>query len=239
MKGLGTLINVGTVLAGGILGLLFGKKIKDRMKETVTCVVGVAVMMMATGGVIEKMMTVNGNAITSSGTLMMICSLAIGTFIGEIVNIDRWIGIFGEWLKKKSKSQGDSQFVESFVMASCTFCIGAMTIVGAIEDGISGNYSILLAKSVLDGIMCCIMASTTGKGCVFSIIPIALIQGGITVIAMFAGSFMSEAALYNLSYVGNVLIFCVGLNLTFDKKIRVANMLPAIIAAAIWGAVAK
>ena len=234
MKGLGTLINVACILLGGICGLLFGKRIKDRMREAVITATGISVIVMALGGIMEKMLKVSEEGLSSEGSIMMICSMVIGTVIGEAIDFDALITRFGEWLKRVSKSEKDNSFVEAFVTSSCTVCIGAMAIVGSIEDGISGDYSILLAKGLLDAIIICIMAASLGKGSVFSAIPVGLLQGGVTLLAVFAGSFLTDAALYNLSYVGNVLILCVGINLVFDRKIRVANMLPAIVVAALW-----
>lgn len=208
------------------------------MKETVTVITGIAVSMMAVGGMIEKMMTVSGGSLTSTGSIMMICSLAGGAVIGECLDLDKQITRFGEWLKRRTGNQGDASFVGAFVTASCTVCIGAMAVVGSIEDGINGNYSILLAKGILDAIIICIMASTLGKGCVFSAVAVAIFQGVITIAAIFAGGFMTEPSLHALSYVGNILILCVGLNISFNRKIRVANLLPALVIAAIWGVIA-
>lgn len=231
MRGLGTIINVGCILVGGGCGLLFGAAIKERMKETVLMITGIAVMVMALGGLFEKMLVIHEKGLSMQGTMMMICSLVLGAVIGELLDLDKWITRFGEWLKKKSGSEGDASFVGAFVSASCTVCIGAMAVVGSIEDGISGDYSMLLAKGVLDAIIICIMASTTGKGSIFSALSVGVFQGLITVIAIFAGGFLSAQALDNLSYVGNVLIFCVGLNISFHTGIRVINILPAIVIA--------
>lgn len=235
MRGLGTIINVICILAGGLGGMLFGRKIKDRMRETVIIATGISTMVMAAGGIMEKMLQLTEEGLVTTGSVMMICSLVVGGIVGEIIDIDAAITRFGEWLKKKSGSEGDASFVNAFVTASCTVCIGAMAIVGSIEDGISGDYSILLAKGLLDAIIICIMAAGMGKGCVFSAIPVGILQGSVTILAIFAGGFLGTGALEYLSYVGNVLILCVGINLAFDKKIRVANMLPAIVVAAVWG----
>ena len=135
-------------------------------------------------------------------------------------------------LKKKTKSGGDGSFVEGFVTASLTVCIGAMAIVGAIEDGLTGDYSILLTKAILDLIIIMVMTCSLGKGCIFSAIPVFVLQGSVTALAVLIKPLMTEAALGNLSLVGNVLIFCVGVNLIWGKKVRVANLLPAILFAA-------
>ena len=121
--------------------------------------------------------------------------------------------------------------MDAFVTASFTVCIGAMAIVGAIEDGIFGNWSILGAKAVLDLIIIMIMTCAMGKGCIFSAIPVAILQGSVTILAKLLQPLMTASALWNVSMVGSVLIFCVGVNLIWGKMIRVANMLPAVLLA--------
>lgn len=234
MPGLGTILNTALIIVGGILGILLKKRVKESMGTALTNVCGVTVIFVAIGGVMEKMLVMEDNAFSTQGSMMMIVSIAIGTVIGELIDIDGKVEKFGAWLKVKSKSEGDNQFISAFVDASCTVCIGAMAIVGSIMDGIYHDYSILLAKGILDFIIICIMAASRGKGAIFSAIPVFLLQGVVTVVAMFAGPFMSDTALNHLSYVGSVMIFCVGLNLIRDKKIRVANMLPGLIICALW-----
>ena len=163
------------------------------------------------------------------GTLMG----AIGGFIGELLNIEDGFERFGEWLKIKSGNAKDKRFVDAFVTASLTVCIGAMAIVGSIQDGILGDYSILATKAVLDLIIIMVMSCSLGKGAVFSAIPVAVFQGSVTALAGLLRPVMTDAALANLSLIGNVLIFCVGVNLVWGKKVRVANLLPAIVVAVI------
>ena len=235
MRGLGTIINVACIIAGGLAGLLFGSRIKARMQETLMAVAGVAVVFLGLGGALEYMLTIVDGKLSSGSSMLMIASLALGAVVGALLDIEGWVERFGEWLKRKSNSGGDSGFVTSFVSASCTVCIGAMAVVGSIRDGIYGDYSILLAKGILDAIIICIMAASQGRGPVFSAIPVGIFQGVVTVVAVFAGSFMTEPALDRLSFVGSILIFCVGLNILLEKKIRVANLLPALVVAALWG----
>lgn len=235
MRGLGTIINVACIIAGGLAGLLFGSRIKARMQETLMAVAGVAVVFLGLGGALEYMLTIVDGKLSSGSSMLMIASLALGAVVGELLDIEGWVERFGEWLKRKSNSGGDSGFVTSFVSASCTVCIGAMAVVGSIRDGIYGDYSILLAKGILDAIIICIMAASQGRGPVFSAIPVGIFQGVVTVVAVFAGSFMTEPALDRLSFVGSILIFCVGLNILREKKIRVANLLPALVVATLWG----
>lgn len=234
MAGLGTLINALAIIAGGIIGMVFGKKIPERMQETLLKVNGTAVLFIGIGGVMSKMLTIKDGVVNTQGSMMMIGSLAIGTVVGELLDLDGWMHRFGVCLQKKTGNGSDSHFIEGFVSASLTVCIGAMAIVGAIADGIDGNHSILFAKAVLDLIIVMVMSASLGKGCLFSFIPVVILQGSVTLLAKLIAPLITTAALNNISYVGSVLIFCVGVNLVFDSKIRVANILPAILVAALW-----
>ena len=233
MIGLGTIINTAAILAGGALGALFGRFLSDSTQDTLTKVCGVSTLFIAITGALEGMLTVENGQIVSGGSMLVIGCLAIGAVIGELMKIEEAFERFGQWLKVKSGNAKDKGFVDAFVTASLTVCIGAMAIVGSIQDGISGDYSILTTKAVLDLIIIMVMSSSMGKGAVFSAIPVALFQGSITLLAGLVRPLMTEGALANLSLVGNVLIFCVGINLVWGKKIKVANLLPAIVIAVI------
>jgi len=192
------------------------------------------------GGALQQMYILAENGrLETTGTMMMIASLAIGAVVGEWIDLENRIERFGEWLKKKSGNADDAGFVNAFVTASLTVCIGAMAIVGSIEDGAAGNHSILFAKAVLDLIIVMVMAASMGKGCIFSAVPVGLLQGSVTAIAVLIRPFITDQAMNNLSLVGSVLIFCVGVNLFWGKKIRVANLLPSLIVAVIWAACMK
>ncbi|MCI5668079.1 MAG: DUF554 domain-containing protein [Oscillospiraceae bacterium] len=230
MPGLGTLINAAGIIIGGFAGLLFGKLIKPRMQETMTCACGICVIFLGIAGAMEKMLTAHENGtLVSSGTMMVIASVVLGALLGEIINIEAGLERFGGWLKKVTHSEGDGGFIDGFVNASLTVCIGAMAVVGAIQDGIYGDYSTLTAKAVLDLIIIMIMTSAKGKGCIFSAIPVIAFQGVITALSRLIEPIMTEPALSNLSLVGSILIFCVGVNLVWGKKVRVANFLPGIV----------
>ena len=168
MAGLGTLMNVAGILAGGLAGLIFGKFMTQRYQDTLTMACGVSVMFIGIAGTMEKMMSVAGQSLTSGGTMMMIGSFMIGSLLGEWMNIEHYLEELGRWLKAKTGSSGDKLFVDGFVTASLTVCIGAMAVVGAIQDGIYGNYSILAAKAVLDLIIILVMTASMGKGCLSS-----------------------------------------------------------------------
>lgn len=233
MIGMGTLINTGAIVVGGILGHLFGRFIKEDSQDTLNKVCGVCVLFIGMAGAFQGMFAVAGDKLISGGTMMIIASLTLGALIGEILGIEAGFERFGEWLKIKTGNAKDKMFVDGFVTASLTVCIGAMAVVGAIQDGLTGDYSTLATKGVLDLIIIMVMTCSLGKGCVFSAIPVALLQGSITLLARLIKPIMTDMALANLSLVGSILIFCVGLNIVWGKKIRVANLLPAVIIAVI------
>ena len=233
MYGLGTIINTAAIVAGGAGGALFGRFLKENVQDTLTRVCGVSTLFIAITGALEQMLTIENGAIVSGGAMLVILCLTIGAVIGELLNLEGAFECFGEWLKRKTGNAKDKRFVDAFVTASLTVCIGAMAIVGTIEDGITGDYSILATKAVLDFIIIMVMSCSMGRGAVFSAIPVAILQGSITALAGLVRPLMTEAALNNLSMVGNVLIFCVGINLVWGKKVRVANLLPAIVIAVI------
>ena len=233
MYGLGTIINTAAIVAGGVGGALFGRFLKEKVQDTLTKCCGISTLFIAVTGALEQMLSVENGAVVSHGAMLVIGCLTIGAVIGELLDLEGAFERFGEWLKQKTGNAKDKRFVDAFVTVSLTVCIGAMAIVGSIEDGITGDYSILATKSVLDFIIIMVMSCSMGRGAVFSAIPVAILQGSITALAGLLRPVMTAAALGNLSMVGNVLIFCVGINLVWGKKVRVANLLPAIVIAVI------
>jgi len=234
MIGLGTVINTAGIVAGGILGLCFGKLLPVRFQETLNRACGISILFIGISGALEGMLTTVDGAIVSARGLFVVVCLAPGALIGELLNVENGFERFGCWLKLKTGNSRDKRFVDGFVTASLTVCIGAMAIVGALQDGLKGDYSILTTKAVLDLIIILVMTGSMGKGCIFSAIPVALLQGGVTALSQLIRPLMTDAALENLSLIGNILIFCVGVNLVWGKKIRVANLLPAIVIAVIF-----
>ena len=231
MIGIGTIINSAAIVAGGLVGHFTGKLFHQEQQDALNKACGVSVLFIAIAGAMQGMLYIDGGKILSGKSMLVVLCLALGTVIGEMIGIEKGFEYFGEWLKRKTGNSGDKQFVEAFVTASLTVCIGAMAIVGAIQDGISGDYSTLAVKAVLDFIIIAVMTSSLGKGCVFSAIPVFLFEGAITLLARLISPIMTETAIAYLSLIGSILIFCVGLNLVWGKKVRVANMLPAVILA--------
>lgn len=228
---IGTLINTGAILIGGVSGHLFGSLLKDRHQETLTMACGIGTLFIGIAGAMQYML--HNDLFPKGGTMLVVVCLALGGLVGEILNIERGFERFGEWLKVKTGNAKDQGFVNGFLTASLTVCIGAMAIVGAIQDGITGDWSILGAKSILDLVIVMVMTCSLGKGCVYSAIPVFLWEGALTLLASAIKPVMTDAAMGYLSLVGNVLIFCVGLNLVWGKRIRVANLLPAVVFAVI------
>ena len=240
MTGLGTIINSAAIVGGGVIGLFTGKLFRQEQQEALNKTCGISVMFIAIAGAMQGMLNIDGGKILSGKSMLVVLCLAFGTIIGEILGIEKGFERFGEWLKMKSGNSGDKMFVNAFVTASLTVCIGAMAIVGAIQDGISGDFSTLAVKAVLDFIIVAVMTSSLGKGCIFSAIPVFIFEGAITLLARLISPVMTETAVAYLSLIGSVLIFCVGLNLVWGKMVRVANMLPAVVFAVLaaylsWG----
>lgn len=234
MIGLGTVFNAAGIVIGGIVGIIIGKGLKQRFQDILMTVLGISIIFMSISGALKEILVISNNQITTQGTYMIIISLVLGALIGELINIEARIIQFGEWIKKKTNNKKDTLFVDGFVTASLTVCVGAMAVIGSINDGLSGDYSILLTKAILDSVIILVMTTSLGKGCVFSVIPVVLFQGTITLTAKLILPVMTAQAISNLSLVGSILIFCVGVNLAFDKRIKVANLLPAIVFAVLY-----
>lgn len=232
--GLGTLINSAFVLAGGLLGFLFGRSLRASYQEIMVKACGVSTLFIGASGTFKHMLTITDGQLGTTGEMLLVISLCLGGLIGEVLGIEQSMDRFGEWLKVKSHSERDPRFIEGFTSASFTLCIGAMAIIGPMNDALYHDYTILTTKGILDMIIVMALTASLGRGAVFSVIPMAIWQGLMTVLASFLGPLMNEAALSCLSLVGNVLIFGVGVNLAFGKKLKVANYLPALVIAVIW-----
>lgn len=228
MLGLGTIINSASIVIGGILGLFAGRLFKTEQQESLSKTCGISVIFIAISGAMEGMLKISGSKIISGKAMLVVLCIALGTIIGELIGIEKGFERFGEWLKRKTGNSGDTSFVNAFVTASLTVSVGAMAIVGAIQNGLLGDYSTLAVKSVLDCIIIAVMTSSMGKGAIFSAIPVFAFEGCITLLAKLVSPIMTQTAVAYLSLIGSVLIFCIGVNLVWGKKLNVANMLPAV-----------
>jgi uncharacterized membrane protein YqgA involved in biofilm formation len=234
MRGLGTIANVAAVVAGGLLGILVKNGLKQRFQDILIKALGLSTIFLGIAGALTGLLDISADGeIATTGTAVLIASLVGGSLIGEWINIERWLERFGEWLKRKAKSENDTGFVNGFITTSLVICVGAMAVVGSIEDGLTGNASMLYAKAALDGVIVMIFASTYGKGAIFSAIPVGIFQGAITLLAGLIAPLLGETVIAGLSFVGSAQIFCVGINLVFGNKFKVANMLPALLIAGV------
>ena len=232
MVGTGTLVNVAAIVLGGLLGVLVPGVLKEHYQDGILKAVGLAIVFLGASGALTGLLTVEGGRLSTVGvrdTLAMVLAMALGALAGEFVDLDRHMEQLGAWLKAKADRGGDSQFIQGFVTASLTVCIGAMAIVGAIQDGLTGNAATLYTKAVLDFILVMIFASLYGKGAIFSALPVGVLQGTITLFAGLLSPVFRQPVIDNLSFLGNMLIFCVGINLCFGTRFKVANLLPALV----------
>ena len=213
-------VNMALVLVGSAVGLLLKNRFSERMGQAVMkglglCTIGIGMSSLLGG----------------KDTLCTIICVALGTILGEWLNIEKGMDDLGELLRRKLiKGEGNSRFVEGFVNATVLYCVGAMSINGAIAVGINGDYSILISKSVMDMVSSITFAAAMGIGVPFAVIPILLYEGGLTLLAGVVGPYLSAAVITEMSAVGGAIIVGIGLNLLGASKegIRVSNMLPAI-----------
>lgn len=224
----GTLINVFAVILGGLLGILLKKGIKNEIMENVMKAEGVAVFIIGMNGVLTNMLSVGTDGkISENGGLVLLISLALGAFIGEIAKLDDRINSLGKWVEGKVKSNG---FSKGFVSAFIIFCVGSMSIIGAVNDGLSGDSSVLIVKSTLDFITAMVLASAMGIGVVFACVPLFAYQGLISLFALQIKPLIeSNPEMMNqFSMVGYAIIMCIGINFIAGQKIKTANLLPAM-----------
>ena len=229
MIGLGTIVNTAAVLLGGVLGLLLKNGIAKRFENILMQALGLATVFIGVSGVLKYMLVVESGGISTRGTMLLIFSLVIGCLVGEWVDLESKMEAIGIRLKAVARIKNDNRFVDGFVTTSLIICVGAMAIVGAMQDGLTGDSSMLIAKALLDFVLVAILTAAYGIGSAFSAIPIFVYQGAITLIAALFGSVIGDSLIGELSFVGNALVFCVGVNLVREKTFRVANMLPALL----------
>ncbi len=237
MIGLGTLLNMVAIILGGLVGIVGRRFINERIQDTLLKANGLCVIFIGASGALQKIFYIDNGTLQTQGTIVLIASFALGSLIGEILNLEHYIEKFGIWLREKTGNMEDVNFLNGFLTASFTVSIGAMAIVGALNDGMSGDCSVLITKAILDFLIIMAMTSSLGAGCIFSAIPVGLLQGSITLLAKFIEPLMNSQALDYISMTGSILIFCVGFNLLRKNTFKVSNMLPVIVIAAIFGLV--
>ena len=216
----GTIVNVITVIIGSCLGLLLKKGLSERLTNALMVAVGLAVAYIGIDG-----------SLSGENMLVAVLSLVIGAVIGEWLDIDRRLNRIGELLQRKlaKKSDGESTIAQAFVSASLLFCVGAMTIVGSLQSGIANDHDTLFVKAILDGISSIVFAATLGAGTLLAVVPVLVYQGSIALLARFVAPYLTDAVIAEMTCVGSLLILALALNLLNITKIKVANLLPAIL----------
>ncbi len=217
---LGTIVNCAAVVAGGLLGMIIKKGISEKMGGSIMHALALCVMYIGISGAME-----------GENVLITILSLAIGTVIGEGIDLDKYLNSFANGLENKIKGKnadGDNTTARGFVSASLLFCVGAMTVVGSLQSGLSGNHETLFAKSLIDGIAAMVLSSTMGIGVVLSALFVLVYQGAITLCAGFLEPILTETAVAEMSCVGSLLIVGISLNMLGVTKLKLMNYIPAI-----------
>ena len=220
---LGTIVNASAIIAGSLLGFVFGKGIPDRYNKSVMQAVALAVFLIGIKG-----------ALSCDAIMMIIASLVVGTILGEAFRIEDGLAALGKLIEAKFARGGDGQVGKAFVAASLIFCVGSMAIVGSLESGLTGSHETLFAKSALDGVSSVIFTATLGIGVIFSSIAVLFYQGLITIGAGLIQPYLTEAVITQMSGVGGLLILAIALNILEITKIRIGNMLPAIFVPLVW-----
>lgn len=226
---MGTLINVLLILVGGTIGLIFKKAVSKGIEYSIHKATGIAVAVIGLCGILSNMLSVgDGGKISSDGELMLVVSLFIGTFVGEILKLDERLNNGCKKIESKFKM---SDFSSGFISATMIYCIGAMAIVGSINDGLMHDSSTLITKGIIDGITSVILAASLGYGVLLSAIPVLIYQGGITLLASSLQNVLTGELLTNICMVGYALVICIGINFLYNskKQIKTVNMLPSLL----------
>lgn len=222
----GTLVNCAAVIIGGLIGLLLKKGIKESYTVGINKSLGLAVLVIGINGVISNMFTLENGKLSSSGELLLIVFLVVGTLIGELLKLDDRFNRFCGKVDSKFKNGG---FAGGFINGTILFCVGAMAIIGSINDGLTGDSSVLFVKSALDFVNAVIFGATLGFGVIFTCIPILIYQGGISLLAGTLSGILQGELLGQVCMVGYAIIMAIGFNFFLEKKFKTLNMVPTII----------
>ncbi len=232
---IGTIVNAGAIVAGGAVGLLAKKGIPAPMEDALHKAMGLAVIVIGMNGVITNMITAAADgALASSGELLLVFSLVLGVLAGESLHIEEHLNGLSGQVERRFHLTG---FASSFVSGTLIYCVGAMTIIGAINDGLRGDPSVLYVKSTLDGVSSIVLGATMGPGVIFSAIPVVVYQGAITLLAGLLEPVLQGELLRQICAVGYVLVACIGINFMGKYRIKTANFLPALLVPPLWAAI--
>ena len=230
----GTLVNCVAVIVGGLIGLLLKKGIKETYAQGINKSLGIAVLIIGLNGVISNMFTVESGTLKSSGELLLIVFLVAGTLIGELLKLD---DRFNSFCKKIDSKFKDGGFASGFINGTILFCVGAMSIIGSLNDGLTGDSSVLFVKSALDFVNAVIFGATLGFGVIFVCVPMLIYQGGISLLAGSLSGILQGELLTHICMVGYAIIVAIGFNFFLEKKFKTLNMVPALFLPLVYRAV--
>jgi uncharacterized membrane protein YqgA involved in biofilm formation len=220
VRGLGTIVNVATVVGGTAIGLLVGTRVPERLRATMLDALGLVTIALGVG-----------NTLKTDNFVFPVGALVIGGVIGELLRIEDRLASLGERVRRRARAREDGSFVEGFVAASLLFCVGPLTILGSISDGLGRGAEELIVKSAMDGLVAVVFATTLGIGVGFSALTILVVQGGLTLGAGAADSVLSARMVAEMTATGGIMLMGIGLRLLEIKQVRVASLLPALVAA--------
>jgi hypothetical protein len=228
---MGTIVNAISIVVGSIIGFLLKKGIEEKYQAGINMALGLSVVVIAVNGIITNCITVEGTKLKSDYELLIVIALIIGVYIGEKLSIQDNLNGLSEKIEKKFNLSG---FAKSFVTGTIIYCVGAMAIIGALNDGLLHDPSVLYIKSILDGITSIILSATMGIGVLFSAIPVLIYQGTITLLANNLQSVLQGDLLNQICAIGYILVLCIGLNFMKVTKIKTANFLPSLLIPVLW-----
>lgn len=229
---MGTIVNIIAILIGSSIGMAGKKIVDDKIEASIKNVLGLSTIIVGILGIITSSITINKNGtLQSNSTLLLVISLVIGTLVGELLDIDTKIT---NVIKKFEEKFSIGGFSDGFIPASVLFCTGAMAIVGALNDGLLNDPTILYTKSILDGVVAILFTATLGFGVFFSSVSVGVYQGSITLLGIYLSPYLSDALVNNISLVGYAMVVSIGLDLMKIKEIKVLNMLPGLLVPIIY-----
>lgn len=214
---LGVLVNVATVIIGSLIGLIFKKSLPERLAKSLTTAVALAVLYIGVDGMLS-----------GENTLVLVISLVLGALIGTLLNLDKKINILGRYIERKFGGDENGTVTEGFVSATLLFCVGAMTVVGALQSGLTGNHETQYTKAILDLISSIVLASTLGIGVILAGASVFVIQGSIVLLAHIIAPFLNDYVVAEITCAGSVLIVALAFNMLGITKIKIMNLMPAV-----------
>ncbi|MDR2543325.1 MAG: DUF554 domain-containing protein [Treponema sp.] len=233
---LGPIVNAAAIVFCSLIGCFLLKKIPERFEDHIKKALGLTIIYIGVKGSLQN-----------ENILLLVMSIAVGAVLGELIDIDKWMNRFGQWVEQKLKMGGsetqaasvkiknsEHSFSKGFVSASILFCSGSMAIVGSMESGLQGNHEMLFAKSVLDGCISLVFSASMGIGVAFSALSVFVYQGAITLGSAAISGFLTEEIIREMSATGSLIIAGIGLNFLGIKEIKVANLIPAVFIPGIW-----